>query len=298
MWRGVLPAVTTKFKDDGSLDHEEMIRCFGIQMDAGVDGLIACGSLGEGPMLSHDERIDVLKLCKQVSGNKPSLLTVAEAATRDACALARKAAQAGADGLMVVPSTIYHTDPRETVATLKAIAQAGDLPIMIYSNRLAYRVDVTVEIMEELAGDTRFVAVKESSDDIRRSTDIINRFGDRFDLLTGVDNLAFEALSVGAVGWVAGLSLAFPDETVAIYRLTQAGRYNEALQIYRWFRPLLDLDVSTYLVQNIKLAEAVAIGSNERVRAPRLPLAGERRLKAEQTIRSAIANRPTLPSLV
>ena len=297
MWRGVLPAVTTKFKDDGSLDHEEMIRCFGIQMDAGVDGLIACGSLGEGPMLSHDERIEVLKLCKQVSGNKPSLLTVAEAATRDACALARKAAQAGADGLMVVPSTIYHTDPRETVATLKAIAQAGDLPIMIYSNRLAYRVDVTVEIMEELAGDTRFVAVKESSDDIRRSTDIINRFGDRFDLLTGVDNLAFEALSVGAVGWVAGLSLAFPDETVAIYRLTQAGRYNEALQIYRWFRPLLDLDVSTYLVQNIKLAEAVAIGSNERVRAPRLPLAGERRLKAEQTIRSAIAKRPTLPAL-
>ena len=298
MWKGVLPAVTTKFKDDGSLDHEEMIRCFGIQIDAGVDGLIACGSLGEGPMLSHEERIDVLKLCKQVSGSKPSLLTVAEAATRDACALAKKAAQAGADGLMVVPSTIYHTDPRETVATLKAIAQAGDLPIMIYSNRLAYRVDVTVEIMEELAGDTRFVAVKESSDDIRRSTDIINRFGDRFDLLTGVDNLAFEALSVGAVGWVAGLSLAFPDETVAIYRLTQAGRYNEALQIYRWFRPLLDLDVSTYLVQNIKLAEALAIGSNERVRAPRLPLAGERRLKAEQTIRSAIANRPTLPSLV
>ena len=178
MWRGVLPAVTTKFKDDGSLDHEEMIRCFGIQIDAGVDGLIACGSLGEGPMLSHEERIDVLKLCKQVSGSKPSLLTVAEAATRDACALAKKAAQAGADGLMVVPSTIYHTDPRETVATLKAIAQAGDLPIMIYSNRLAYRVDVTVEIMEELAGDTRFVAVKESSDDIRRSTDIINRFGD------------------------------------------------------------------------------------------------------------------------
>ena len=298
MWRGVLPAVTTKFKDDGSLDHEEMIRCFGIQIDAGVDGLIACGSLGEGPMLSHEERIEVLKLCKQVSGSKPSLLTVAEAATRDACALAKKAAQAGADGLMVVPSTIYHTDPRETVATLKAIAQAGDLPIMIYSNRLAYRVDVTVEIMEELAGDTRFVAVKESSDDIRRSTDIINRFGDRFDLLTGVDNLAFEALSVGAVGWVAGLSLAFPDETVAIYRLTQAGRYNEALQIYRWFRPLLDLDVSTYLVQNIKLAEAVAIGSNERVRAPRLPLAGERRLKAEQTIRSAIAKRPTLPALV
>lgn len=296
MWKGVLPAVSTKFKEDGSLDHDEMVRCFRIQMDAGVDGLIACGSLGEGPMLSHEERIEVFKLCKMVSGDKPSLLTVAEAATRDACALAEKAARAGADGLMVVPSTIYHTDARETVANLKAIARAGDLPIMIYSNRLAYRVDVTVEIMEELADDSRFVAVKESSDDIRRSTEIINRFGDRFDLLTGVDNLAFEALTIGAVGWVAGLCLAFPEETVAIYRLVQAGRYREALDIYRWFRPLLDLDVSTYLVQNIKLAEALAIGSNERVRAPRLPLAGERRTKVEQTIKSAIASRPRLPA--
>lgn len=297
MWKGVLPAVTTKFKEDGSLDHEEMLRCFGIQMKAGVDGLIACGSLGEGPMLSHDERIEVLKLCKQASGAQPALLTIAEAATRDACALAEKAAQAGADGLMVVPSTIYHTDPRETVATLKAIAQAGDLPIMIYSNRLAYRVDVTVEIMEELADDARFVAVKESSDDIRRSTDIINRFGDRFDLLTGVDNLAFEALSVGAVGWVAGLCLAFPDETVAIYRLLEAGRRQEALDIYRWFRPLLDLDVSTYLVQNIKLAEALVTESNERVRAPRLPLVGERRAKVERVVRAAMACRPKLPAL-
>ncbi|UGQ48802.1 dihydrodipicolinate synthase family protein [Massilia endophytica] len=298
MWKGVLPAVTTKFQESGELDHDEMMRCFQLQMDAGVDGLIACGSLGEGPMLTHDERIEVLKLCKEASGSKPSLLTVAEAATQDACALARKAARAGADGLMVVPSTIYHTDPRETVATLTAIARASDLPIMIYSNRLAYRVDVTVEIMEELAKIDQIVAVKESSDDIRRSTDIINRFGDRFDLLTGVDNLAFEALAVGATGWVAGLCLAFPDETVAIYRLMQAGRHSEALDIYRWFRPLLDLDVSTYLVQNIKLAETLAIGSNDRVRAPRLPLAGERRASVAQTIQAAIARRPALPALV
>lgn len=297
MWKGVLPAVTTKFRDDDTLDHDEMLRCFQLQIDAGVDGLIACGSLGEGPMLSHDERIEVLRLCKQVSGAKPALLTVAEAATKDACALAGKAAQAGADGLMVVPSTIYHTDPRETVANLRAIAAAGDLPVMIYSNRIAYRVDVTVEIMAELADDPRFVAVKESSDDIRRSIDIINRFGDRYDLLTGVDNLAFEALTVGATGWVAGVGLAFPEETVAIWKLVQAKRYDEALAIYRWFRPLLDLDVSTYLVQNIKLAEAIAIGSNERVRAPRLPLAGERRAQVERTIRGAIANRPALPTL-
>lgn len=297
MWNGVYPAVTTKFKDNGGLDHEEMLRCFRLQIDAGVDGLVACGSLGEGPMLSHDERVEVLTLCKQAGGGRPALLTVAEAATKDACTLARKAARAGADGLMVVPSTIYHTDPRETVATLLAIASASDLPIMIYSNRLAYRVDVTLAIMEELAPVAQFVAIKESSDDIRRSTEIINRFGDRFDLLTGVDNLAFEALSVGATGWVAGLCLAFPAETVAIYRLLKAGRRDEALAIYRWFRPLLDLDVSTYLVQNIKLAEQLAIGSNDRVRAPRLPLDGARRAQVEQTVKDAIACRPDLASL-
>lgn len=294
MWQGVIPAVTTKFKENGELDFAEMERCFALQMDAGCDGLIACGSLGEGPMLSHDERLAVLRTAKKISGSKPALLTVAEAGTREACALAAKAAQAGADGLMVVPSTIYHSNPRETVATLRAIAAAGDLPIMIYSNRLAYRVDVTTDMLEELADDKRFVAVKESSDDIRRSTEIINRLGSRYDLFTGVDNLAFEALSVGATGWVAGLVVAFPKETVTIYRLMQQGRQREALDIYRWFRPLLDLDVSTYLVQNIKLAEALAIGSNERVRAPRMPLEGEQRVRAEAVIRAALETRPDL----
>ncbi|MES2319493.1 MAG: dihydrodipicolinate synthase family protein [Pseudomonadota bacterium] len=297
MWHGVIPAVSTKFTEDGSLDLAEMERCFGLLMDAGCDGLIACGSLGEGPMLSHAERIDVLRLSKQVSGARPALLTVAEAATRDACALAEKAARAGADGLMVVPSTIYHSNHKETVATLRAIAAAADLPIMLYSNRLAYRVDVTTDMLEELADDPRFVAVKESSDDIRRSTEIINRLGSRYDLFTGVDNLAFEALSVGAVGWVAGLVLAFPRETVAIYQLMLVGRHAEALAIYRWFRPLLDLDVSTYLVQNIKLAEALAIGSTERVRAPRMPLEGEQRARAEAIIRAAMETRPQLPRL-
>lgn len=294
MWQGVIPAVTTKFKEDGSLDFAEMERCFGLQIDAGVDGLIACGSLGEGPMLSHDERLDVLRATKRATGSKPALLTIAEAGTREACALAARAAQAGADGLMVVPSTIYHTNPKETVANLRAIAAAADLPIMIYSNRIAYRVDVTTDILEELASDARFVAVKESSDDIRRTTEIINRLGSRYDILTGVDNLAFEALAVGAVGWVAGLVVAFPKETVAIYRLMKEGRYNEALDIYRWFRPLLDLDVSTYLVQNIKFAEALAIGSNERVRAPRMPLEGEQRRFAERIVRTALETRPKL----
>lgn len=297
MWTGILPAVTTKFEDDGALDHAEMERCFGLQIDAGVDGLIVCGSLGEGPMLTQDERIAVYRTARMAAGAKPVLVTVAEASTDAACAMAKKAADAGADGLMVVPSPIYHTDERETAANLRAIAEAGDLPVMIYSNRVAYRVDVTVGLMERLADDARFVAVKESSDDIRRTTEIFNRLGGRYDVLTGVDNLAFEALSVGAVGWVAGLVVAFPDETVAIWRLMQAGRHAEALEIYRWFRPLLDLDVSTYLVQNIKLAETIAIKSNDRVRRPRLPLEGERRAKVEAIIRRAIETRPSLPKL-
>ena len=297
MWTGVFPAVTTKFNADDTLDHAEMERCFALQMEAGCDGLIVCGSLGEGSMLSQDERLAVLKTAQGVAGGKPVLMTIAEAATRDSANLARKAAKAGADGFMVVPSTIYHTDPAETVATLKAVAEAGDLPVMIYSNRVAYRVDVTVPIMEDLAKDARFVAVKESSDNIRRATEILTHFGDRFDVFTGVDNLAFEALAVGCNGWVAGLVVAFPKETVAIYRLMQAGRTAEALAIYRWFRPLLDLDVSTYLVQNIKLAEVHALGSNDRCRMPRMPLSGERRAKVEKVIRDAIACRPALPAV-
>ena len=296
MWSGVFPAVTTKFTADDRLDHAEMERCFGLQMDAGCDGIIVCGSLGEGPMLSHDEKLEIFATARKIAGKKPVLLTINEAATRDAASLAKRAAKAGADGLMVVPSPIYHTNPEETVAALSAVAQAGDLPVMIYSNRLAYRVDVTIPIMEELAADARFVAVKESSDDIRRSTDIVNAFGDRFDLFTGVDNLAFEALSVGAIGWVAGLVTAFPRETVAIYQLMKQGRRDEALSIYRWFRPLLDLDVSTYLVQNIKLAEVHAIGTNDRVRMPRLPLSGERRKAVEKVITDALAVRPALPA--
>src|SRR5690606_39289762 len=189
------------------------------------------------------------------------------------------------------------TDARETVDTMEAVASASGLPVMIYSNRVAYRVDVTLSIMEELARNELFVAIKESSDDIRRTTDIINTFRDRFDLFTGVDNLAFEALTMGAVGWVAGLVVAFPRETVAIDRLIKAKRFEEARSIYRWFRPLLDLDVSTYLVQNIKLAEIHAIGSNDRVRMPRQPLRGDRRARVERIILDSLAKRPVPPPI-
>lgn len=294
MWQGVLPAVTTKFTEDGALDHAENERCFGLQIDAGVDGLIVCGSLGEGPMLRLEEKLALLRTAKSVAKNKPVLMTVAAPATWESVEIAQAAAKAGADGLMVVPSLVYHTNAEETLATMRAVVEAADLPAMIYSNRVAYKVDVTPELMGELARDSRFVAIKESSDDIRRTTEIINALGDRFAVLTGVDNLAFEALSVGAVGWVAGLVTAFPKETVAIYRLMKAGRTADALAIYRWFRPLLDLDVSSYLVQNIKLAEVLEIGTNDRVRAPRQPLAGERRADVERIVRHAIETRPAL----
>jgi 1-pyrroline-4-hydroxy-2-carboxylate deaminase len=266
VWQGVIPAVTTKFDENGNLDFKEMERCYRLQI-------------------------------QQAAGDKPALLTIAEAATRDACRLAERAARAGASGLMVVPSTIYHTNRAETLAALRAVAEAADLPIMVYSNRLAYRVDVTNDMLLELSEDKRFVAVKESSDDLRRTTEAVALLGDRMAVFTGVDNYAYEALAVGAVGWIAGLVTAFPKETVAIYRLMMHKRYDEALTLYRWFRPLLDLDVSTYLVQNIKLAEALAIGSNERVRLPRQPLAGELRAHVESVIKTALATRPDLPSL-
>ncbi|MBO6827109.1 MAG: dihydrodipicolinate synthase family protein [Sneathiella sp.] len=294
MWNGMMPAVTTKFTADGEIDAKELERCIGLQMDAGNAGVIVCGSLGEGPMLSHDERIEVLKIAKSACGDKPVLLTICEAGTREACDLAKRANKEGADGLMIVPSPIYHTSRDETITNLKSISSAGDLPVMIYSNRVAYRVDVTPEMMVELAEDDRMVAVKESSDDIRRLTEIVNLLGDRYKILTGVDNLGLEALLMGADGWVSGVSIAFPEENQRIYDLVQAGRITEAREIYRWLRPLLDLDVSTFLVQQIKLAEAIAIGSTEHVRAPRQPLTGEHRAQVEKVVRDQIAKRPDL----
>ena len=297
MWRGVFPAVTTKFTANDELDLKEMERCFGLQMEAGVDGLIVCGSLGESMFLEPSEKIEILKLAKSVAGKKPVLMTVCESATRTAAAAAKSASKAGADGFMVLPGVPYKSAPAETLGHIQAVAAAGGLPIMVYNNPIAYGVDVTLSMFDELAKNDLVVAMKESTDDIRRVTDVLTRFGERFDVFTGVDNLALESLMMGAHGWVAGLVVAFPKETVAIYQLSLQGRYAEALSIYRWFRPLLDLDVSTNLVQNIKLAEVHAIRSNDRVRAPRMPLSGVERARVEAVISKALASRPTLPKL-
>jgi 4-hydroxy-tetrahydrodipicolinate synthase len=296
-WRGILPAVTTKFTEDGALDAAEMERCYRLQVEAGIDGIIVCGSLGEASTLDPDEKLEVLRIAKGVAGKLPVLLTICDGATRSAQQLAEKGAKAGAAGFMVLPGLPYKSDRRETIEHFKAVARAGGLPVMIYNNAPAYGVDITPDMLADMSSEPLFTSVKESSDNVRRVTDIINLTGNRYQVLTGVDNLALESLAMGAVGWVAGLVAAFPKETVAIWRLHLAGRHEEARAIYRWFRPLLDVDVSTKLVQNIKLVEALAIGSNDRCRRPRLPLIGAERRRIVDIVERALATRPKLPKL-
>ncbi|MEL6290682.1 MAG: dihydrodipicolinate synthase family protein [Pseudomonadota bacterium] len=296
-WTGVFPAVTTKFQIDERLDHDEMARCFALQIEAGVDGLIVCGSLGEASTLDHDEKLAVLDAAISVAGGRPVLMTVCDGSTRDQIRLGQRAADRGAAGLMILPGLPYKSDARETMAHLRTVARAVELPSMVYNNPPAYGVDITPDMFAELADEPLLAAIKESSDNVRRVTDIINLTGDRYRLFTGVDNLAPIAKLSRAKGWVAGLVVAFPKETVAIWKLSQAGRWEEARAIYRWFRPLLDVDVSTKLVQNIKLVEAMVIGSNDRCRAPRLPLVGEERARIERVVETALANRPSLPAL-
>lgn len=294
-WDGVFPAVTTKFKNDFSLDHAAMERHFAAQIEAGVHGLVVTGTLGENGSLSRDEKLEVLRVAVGVSaGRVPVLAGVAETTTTAACRCVEEGARNGADGFMVLPAMQYASDRRETIHHFRTVAQASDRPIMIYNNPVTYRVDVTPEMFEELADEPKFVAIKESSDDVRRITDIHNRVGNRYKVFTGVDDLALESVLLGADGWVAGLVCAFPREAVALYELAKAGRLEEARELYRWFMPLLHLDVSTKLVQNIKLAEAVVGIGTETVRPPRLPLEGDERARVERIIKAAIAKRPEL----
>jgi dihydrodipicolinate synthase/N-acetylneuraminate lyase len=294
MWQGVFPAVTTKFGVDGSLDKAEMERCFAIQVDAGVDGLIVCGSLGEAMALEPDEKLEIIAIARSVAAGRPVLMTVCDSASARAAQSAKAAARAGADGIMLLPGVPYKSLPEESLAHFDHVISACGLPTMIYNNPVAYGVDVTIEMFETLADNDHVVAMKESTDDVRRVSEVVSHFGDRFDIFTGVDNLALESLMMGATGWVAGLVVAFPKETVEICRLAREGRFEEARQIYRWFRPLLDLDVSLRLVQNIKLVEALVIGSNDRVRLPRLPLSGEARAHVEAVVEAAMKTRPQL----
>lgn len=295
-WKGVMPALTTKFKSNDSLDFDLFNRNLQAQMDAGVDAIILGGSLGEASVLSADEKFDLVKFAVgKVNGKIPVVMNIAEGSTREAVKLAAEAKKCGAKGLMLLPPMRYKADDRETVEYFKAVADSTSLPIMIYNNPVDYKIDVTLDMFQELTPYTNIQAVKESTRDVTNVTRMINRFGGRFKILCGVDTLAVEEIQMGAVGWVAGLVCAFPKETVAIYRLTRAGRTAEAIQIFRWFLPLLEMDLHPKLVQYIKLAEAETGLGSEIVRPPRLTLIGAERERILNIIRSALSTRPELP---
>ncbi|MGF7218081.1 4-hydroxy-tetrahydrodipicolinate synthase [Spirosoma lacussanchae] len=294
-WEGVYPALLTPFTADDQLDLPLFETNLHAQLEAGVHGLILGGSLGEASTLTRPEKITLLQTAQSVSnGRVPVLMNIAEQATREAVACAREAEAHGADGLMVLPPMRYYADPRETVTFFKTVAEATSLPIMIYNNPYDYKIMTTVAMFRELAELPNIQAVKESTRDLTNITRMRNAFGDRFRILGGVDTLAFEALVLGADGWVAGLVDAFPAETVAIYELTKAGQLDEARDIYRWFMPLLELDIHPKLVQYIKLAAtATGIGS-EHVRAPRLTLDPTEREQIWSLIQTQLACRPEL----
>jgi len=296
MWNGVYPALTTKFTADDKLDLPLFAVNLKAQLDAGVEGIVLGGTLGESSVLTNDEKFELVSYgIEQVAGKVPVILNIAEGSTREAVNLAITAEKLGAKGLMMLPPMRYKSDHRETVAFFKAVAAATPLPIMIYNNPIDYKVEVTLDMFDELVEVPTIQAVKESTRDVSNVTRMINRFGDRFKILTGVDPLAMESLVMGADGWVAGLVCAFPAETVAVYQLVKAGKLKEALAIYRWFLPLLDLDIHAKLVQYIKLAETETGIGSEYVRAPRLTLIGEERERVLGTIRTALKNRPKLP---
>ncbi|CAM1352778.1 dihydrodipicolinate synthase family protein [Tenacibaculum ascidiaceicola] len=295
-WKGVMPAVTTKFTNDDTLDLNMFEVNIKAQLEAGVHGIVLGGTLGEASTLSDDEKRTLTRTTVNLVNNQvPVLMNIAEQTTKGAIEAAQKAEEDGAKGLMMLPPMRYKAGDRETVEYFKAVANNSSLPIMVYNNPVDYKIEVTLDMFDELLKCNNIEAVKESTRDISNVTRIKNRFGDRLKIMTGVDTLALESLLMGADGWIAGLVCAFPKETVAIYELQKAGRIQEALEIYRWFLPLLELDINPKLVQNIKLAEVATGIGTENVRAPRLPLIGEERKHVLNVIEAGLKNRPTLP---
>jgi dihydrodipicolinate synthase/N-acetylneuraminate lyase len=295
-WKGVMPALTTKFTAKDELDLKLFEKNLKFQLASGVDAVILGGSLGEASVLDTEEKERLVKFAVQsVAGKVPVILNIAEGSTREALQQATFAKEWGAEGLMILPPMRYKADHREVVTYFRAVADSTDLPIMIYNNPYDYKTEVTLDMFEELLEAANIQAVKESTRDVSNVTRMINRFGDRIKILCGVDTLAMEELLMGADGWVAGLVCAFPAETVAIYRLVKAGRIDEALAIYRWFLPVLELDIHSKLVQYIKLAEVQTGIGSEYVRAPRLALEGKERERILKIIGQAVATRPALP---
>ena len=294
-WKGVFPALTTKFTANDELDLPLFEKNLQAQLAAGVEGIILGGTLGEASVLTTEEKEVLVKFAiEKVAGKVPVIINIAEGSTKEALKQAALAKAWGAQGLMLLPPMRYKSDHRETVTYFKTIADSTDLPVMIYNNPVDYKIEVTLDMFDELQVCKNITAIKESTRDVTNVTRLINRFGGRYKILCGVDTLAMEELVLGADGLVAGLVCAFPAETVAIYKLVKAGKIAEATKIYRWFMPLLELDIHPKLVQYIKLAETQAGIGSEHVRAPRLTLVGEERERVLKIINDGIATRPNL----
>ena len=296
-WQGVYPALLTPFKKDDTIDFATFQGNLQFQIEAGIEGAVLGGSLGEASTLTSEEKRNLLIAAKETANDKvPVIINIAEQATKEAVKVAEMAEKQGADGLMLLPPMRYKADERETIQYFKAVAAVTSLPIMIYNNPYDYKIEVTLDMFDQLTEINSIQAVKESTRDVSNVTRMKNKFGNRYKILCGVDTLAFEELALGADGWVGGLVDAFPAETVAIYKLMKAGNYVEALAIYRWFLPVLELDIHTKLVQYIKLAATQTGLSTEYVRAPRLTLIGEERDRILSVINETIACRPALPN--
>jgi len=291
-WSGVFPAATTQFDADMQVDLPATQRVQKALLDDGVQGLVLMGTVGEGNSLSADEKRSVLRAAVEVSAGKPVIVGVSEFTTATAAGFARDAERLGATGLMVLPAMVYVPTAAELEHHFKTVAAATGLPIMLYNNPPSYRVNIDLQTLERLAHVANIVAIKESAPDSRRFTDIINAFGERFVLFAGLDDVAFEGLTLGAKGWVSGLTNAFPAESLWLYEALRKGDLDRARAIYRWFMPLLHLDAEHDLVQSIKLAEQIMGRGSERVRPPRLPLAGERRAAVIAMIERARDSRP------
>ena len=298
-WDGVFPALTTQFHTDLTLDLDSTSRHIERMIQSGVSGLVMLGSLGENNALTREEKLEVIRAAVAASaGRVPVVSGVSELSTPAACEYVRQAEAIGCDGFMVLPCMAYHSDRTETLAHYRQVAAACSAPIIVYNNPIAYKVDITPDMLEEMADCEQFFAVKESSGNTRRITDIFNQVGNRYTIFSGVDDLALECTALGATGWIAGIGLAFPEENQHLWNLMLAGKWEDARELYRWYTPLLHLDVGNKFVQNIKLAiQEVGLGS-EWVRMPRLPLTGEEREYVLKTVRTAVANRPNLPETV
>ena len=291
-WKGVYPAITTQFHSDQSLDLEATAKHLNTMIEAGIHGVVVLGTVGENTALDHKEKLEVMReMLRVAQGRIPVLTGVAEYTTVGACRFARDAEEIGLDGLMVLPAMVYRSDPRETMAHFRAVSRASGLPVMIYNNPVSYQVDVTPGMFRELADEPSIVAIKESSENVRRITDLKNIVADRYILFCGVDDLVLESVLLGAEGWISGLVNAFPEENRALWDFATSGQWEQARELYRWYTPLLHLDTKVKLVQYIKLAMWETGLGSEMVRAPRLPLVGKEREEVLAIIRTSMEGR-------